>query len=68
MTATEPTPAERTVEPPQPRHHGLDLGRIAWIVTTATLLVGVLVLALKRDWGYAAVSLAVALSAAINLI
>ncbi len=46
---------------------GLDVGRIGWLLTVLTLLVGVLVLALKRDWGYATVTAVVALSAAINL-
>lgn len=46
---------------------GVDLGRIAWLLTVLTLLVGVLVLAIKRDWGYAIVTAVVALSAAINL-
>jgi hypothetical protein len=45
----------------------VDLGRLAWLVTTGMLVVGVIILALKRDWGYAGVSLAVAISAAINL-
>ena len=45
----------------------VDLGRVAWLITTGTLVVGVIVLALKRDWGYAGVSLAVAISAGINL-
>jgi hypothetical protein len=45
----------------------LDLGRLGWLVTTCGLLVGVIVLALKRDWGYAGVTGAVAVSAAINL-
>ena len=45
----------------------VDLGRLAWLVTVGALVVGMIVLALRRDWGYAAVSAAVALSAAINL-
>lgn len=61
-----PPPPESTAEPP--RRHAPDLGRVAWMVTTTLLLVGMLVLALKRDWGYAGVTLAVAVSAAINLL
>ena len=45
----------------------LDLGRLTWLVTVCGLLVGVIVLAFKRDWGYAGVTGAVAISAAINL-
>jgi hypothetical protein len=45
----------------------VDLGRLAWLITTGTLVVGVIILALKRDWGYAGVTLAVAISAGINL-
>jgi hypothetical protein len=41
--------------------------RVAWIVTVAVLLVGGLVLLLSGYLGYAAVSAAVAASAAINL-
>jgi hypothetical protein len=45
----------------------LDVGRLGWLVTTFGLLLGVIVLAFKRDWGYAGVTGAVAVSAAINL-
>jgi hypothetical protein len=76
VAATEPSTAEQPVAAAPPadstaepsRRHAPDLGRVAWMVTTTLLLVGVLVLALKRDWGYAGVSFAVALSAAINLL
>jgi hypothetical protein len=45
----------------------LNLARVAWIATVLVCLVGVLILALQGYLGYAAVALAVALSAAINL-
>jgi len=45
----------------------VDLGRVAWIVTVAACLVAVLILLLKGYYGYAGVTLAVAVSAAINL-
>jgi hypothetical protein len=45
----------------------VDLGRIAWLVTVAACLVAVLILLLKGYYGYAGVTLAVAVSAAINL-
>ena len=43
------------------------LGRIAWLVTVIACLIAVLILALQGYIGYAGVTLAVALSAAINL-
>jgi hypothetical protein len=45
----------------------VDLGRVGWLMTVGLLVVGTTVLAFKRDWGYAIVTGAVALSAAINL-
>jgi hypothetical protein len=45
----------------------VDLARIAWLVTAVACVVAVLVLVLEGYYGYALVSLAVALSAAINL-
>lgn len=45
----------------------MSLQRAAWIGTVGVLLVGALVLLLSGYLGYAAVSAAVALSAAINL-
>lgn len=50
------------------RSGGVDVGRIGWLLTALTCLAGVLVLALKRDWGYAIVTAVVAASAAINLL
>jgi hypothetical protein len=45
----------------------VDLARLAWLVTVIALLVAVLILALQGYAGYAAVTGAVAVSAAINL-
>jgi cell division protein FtsW (lipid II flippase) len=45
----------------------VDLARIAWLVTALLCLIAVLILVLQRDFGYAAVTFAVAVSAAINL-
>jgi len=45
----------------------VDLARIAWLATVLACLVAVVILALDRYYGYAGVTLAVALSAAINL-
>lgn len=46
---------------------GVDLGRIAWLATVLACLIAVLILALQGYYGYAGVTLAVAISAAINL-
>ncbi|HEY5431676.1 MAG TPA: hypothetical protein VIK04_21370 [Solirubrobacteraceae bacterium] len=45
----------------------MDLARIAWLVTALACMVAVLILLLKGYYGYAGVTLAVAVSAAINL-
>jgi hypothetical protein len=45
----------------------VDLGRIAWLATVLACLIAVLILVLDGYMGYAAVTLAVAVSAAINL-
>jgi hypothetical protein len=46
----------------------VDLGRLAWLGTVLACLIAVLILVLQGYYGYAAVTLAVALSAAINLL
>ena len=46
----------------------MDLGRIAWLMTVLACLVAVMILFLEGYYGYAGVTLAVAVSAAINLI
>ena len=45
----------------------VDLARVAWLVTALICFVAVLILALQGYLGYAAVTFAVAVSAAINL-
>jgi hypothetical protein len=45
----------------------VDLARIGWLTTVCALLVAVVVLVLQGYIGYAGVTFAVALSAAINL-
>ncbi len=45
----------------------MNLARVAWLMTVVACLVAVVVLALDGYLGYAGVTLAVALSAAINL-
>ena len=46
----------------------MDLPRIAWLATVLVLLVAVLVLILQGYLGYAGVTFAVAVCAAINLL
>jgi hypothetical protein len=46
----------------------VNLGRAAWLVTVVACLVAVLILILDGYYGYAGVTLAVAISAAINLL
>jgi hypothetical protein len=45
----------------------IDLSRIAWSITTIAFLLAMVVLGLRGDMGYAGVTLAVAIAAAINL-
>jgi len=53
--------------PPGDDHVAAGLGRIAWLITVLVCLVGAAVLGVRGDYGYAGVTLAVALAAAINL-
>ena len=46
----------------------VNLGRVAWTVTVLACLVAVLILILDGYYGYAGVTLAVAISAGINLL
>jgi hypothetical protein len=46
----------------------VNLARAAWLVTVLACLVAVLILILDGYYGYAGVTLAVAISAAINLL
>ncbi len=45
----------------------VDLGRLAWLATSLACLIAVLILVLEGYYGYAGVTFAVAMSAAINL-
>ena len=45
----------------------VDLARIAWVATVLACLIAVLILVLDGYYGYAGVTFAVAVSAAINL-
>ncbi len=46
----------------------MNLGRIAWLLTVLACLVAVLILLLDGYYGYAGVTFAVAVSAAVNLL
>jgi hypothetical protein len=46
----------------------VNLGRVAWVVTVSACLVAVVILILDGYYGYAGVTLAVAISAGINLL
>jgi len=45
----------------------VDLARLAWLVTVSVLMITVVVLVIQGYYGYAGVTFAVALAAAINL-
>jgi hypothetical protein len=62
----EPGEAEPTVGEPD-ENRPVDLGRIAWLGTVGVCLVVVLILVLQGYYGYAGVTFAVAIAAAINL-
>ena len=62
----DPAEAEPTVQEPD-QNTAVDLGRIAWLGTVAVCLFVVLILVLEGYYGYAGVTFAVAIAAAINL-
>jgi hypothetical protein len=45
----------------------MQLGRLAWLLTTVACLIAAALVLVRGDRGYAAVAFAVAISAAINL-
>jgi hypothetical protein len=51
----------------QGQNKPVDLARISWLVTVGACLIAVLVLVIQGYIGYAGVTLAVAISAAVNL-
>jgi hypothetical protein len=60
-------PAAGENEGVEGKTRSIDLGRLSWLITVIVLMVTVLVLFDKGDYGYAGATLAVAISAAINL-
>jgi hypothetical protein len=59
---------ERDNTPVDVEESTVNLGRAAWLVTVVACLIAVLILILNGYYGYAGVTLAVAISAAINLL
>ena len=45
----------------------MDLARIGWLATVVACLIAIVILVVQGYYGYAGVTLAVAISAAINL-
>ena len=65
-----PPPGENVpVDDPAPDEdqNGFDLGRAAWLLTALTAFVAAVIVFLEAYYGYAGVTLAVAIAAAINL-
>src|SRR5262249_5160719 len=60
-------PPNAPVVAPARENTAVDLGRLAWLATSFACLIAVLVLVLEGYFGYACVTFAVAVSAAINL-
>ncbi|HEY1509526.1 MAG TPA: hypothetical protein VGF93_11015 [Solirubrobacteraceae bacterium] len=48
-------------------HKSVDLARLAWLTTAGACLIAMAILLVEGYYGYAAVTLAVAASAALNL-
>jgi hypothetical protein len=65
--SAEPTDAEPTIGEAD-QNTPVDLSRIAWLGTVLACLIAVVILALQGYYGYAAVTLAVAVAAGINLL
>ena len=78
---TEPDPAPPSEPEPEParydarerehmdveEHGRVDLARLAWLVTVGACMIAVAILVVEGYYGYAAVTFAVAASAALNL-
>lgn len=65
---TEPTDAESPTVGDEGQNTVVNLGRVAWLGTVGACLIAVVILALEGYYGYAAVTLAVAVAAGINLL
>jgi hypothetical protein len=67
FAACSPNGVVPAAEPLPARMRGVNLARISWLATVVVCLVVALTLAIRGDYGYSAVTLAVAIAAAINL-
>jgi hypothetical protein len=67
-TDDRPSPATHPAGDAQDESPTFDLARVAWLATVLALLLAVTILVLNGYIGYAGVTLAVALAAAINLL
>jgi hypothetical protein len=71
--ASEERDGRANVDRPTPdiaddsENKAVDLARIGWLATVVACLIAVVILALQGYYGYAGVTLAVAISAGINL-
>ena len=64
----DPLPFQSHSGVPRARIGSVDLARIWWLVTVGACLIAVLILVLEGYIGYAGVTFAVAVSAAVNLV
>jgi negative regulator of sigma E activity len=64
--ASQPEPAAVASAPPETMG-AVDLARIGWLAVTLACVIAVVILLTQDYYGYAGVTFAVALSAAINL-
>ena len=62
-----PVPSVGARVPAHGKNTPVDLARFAWLATVLVCLIAVLILGLEGYFGYAGVTLAVAVSAGINL-
>ena len=63
----QPSWPQAKISPVDTEENTVNIGRAAWLVTVGACLIAVLILLLNGYYGYAGVTLAVAISAAINL-
>ena len=67
VSAGTPAPVRQSPIRASGQNEPVNLARVAWLLTVIGCLVAVIILAFDGYLGYAAVTLAVALSAAINV-
>jgi hypothetical protein len=65
--AGNPEPSDEHKGVDVDEHKSVDLARLAWLTTAGACLIAMAILLVEGYYGYAAVTLAVAASAALNL-